>query len=264
MTLPTHTQSSPNTEDGKPAIPEAIRWSDWRTLNLAYFDLETTSLEPTPLEEADSFESWLDENLDKRILEFGCQIRCGEELVDSLYLHINPGFPISPEVSKIHGITDDVVAHCGGFADYCDQILKFLAQADCVVAYNGLKFDKPFLEFEVSRVKGRLIRMSKPMIDPYVLYVEYNKKIGLNKKATLFKAASNFGCGQASSAAYGQADLHRTEPDVNMTAAVLMKMGERLPDCLDMLIEDQWIAHTRQNEYRKSKNIGKRPKKESL
>lgn len=230
-------------------------------MTLAYFDLETTSFEPSPIESHESFEEWVDANAGHRILEFGCQLRRGKELIDSLYIKMNPGFPIPEEVSKIHGITDDVVKDCLPFEDHCDEIIKFLGRADAVVAYNGFKFDKPFLEFEISRTRGGLIRMTKPFIDPYVLYVEYNKKVGLSKSVSLFKAASAFGCGQASSIAYGDALAHRTEPDVNMTCDVLMALSQRLADSLDELLEDQWKAHTAQTEYKKTKNIGKRTKR---
>lgn len=238
-------------------MPELIRFDNWRELKIAYFDLETTSFEPSSFNEHGSYEEWIEANKDRRIVEFGCQIRRGDEIIESYYQFINPGMPIPPESTEVHKITDEVVKDCPTFEECCDDIIGFLAKADIVSAYNGFGFDRPFLEFEVSRVSGKKRELTMPFVDPFILYYEY--KTG--KSASLLSAAKSFGCGQAADIAYGDMEAHRTEPDVNMLADVLFKLGARLPQSIDELLELQEKLHTSQKAYfskRKTKSKTKR------
>ncbi len=260
LTLQTGKQSFQHTAGGNLTIPDKILWSNWRDIKIAYFDLETTSFQPAPQQEGQSFQEWLDIHHNNRIVEFGCQIRQGSEVIDTFYQLINPTVPISDEVSAIHGITNEMVAGMPTFDQCADAIAAFMSKADVVCAYNGLSFDKPFIELEMSRAIGQPIVLNKFLIDPYILFVEVNKKRGFKGGNKLFKAASHYGCGQVSQIAYGEANAHRTEPDINMCADLLIKMGERdLAFTLDELIENQELWHQSQLTYREQLN--KRPKR---
>lgn len=54
----------------------------------------------------------------------------------------DPGFPIPPESTKVHGITDDMVR--GKVIDE-NEVISFIENAKLIVAHNA-KFDRPFVE----------------------------------------------------------------------------------------------------------------------
>lgn len=75
---------------------------------------------------------------------------------------INPGIPIPPVVTAIHGISDEDVRDAPGFADLATELSQMLNGCD-LSGYNALKFDIPLLAEEFLRagvdfdLKGRRI-----------------------------------------------------------------------------------------------------------
>jgi len=63
---------------------------------------------------------------------------------------VNPGFPIPPESTRIHGITDAMVADKPAFTAVAGEIHQFFGSAD-LCGYNLLKFDVPMLWEEFCR-----------------------------------------------------------------------------------------------------------------
>ena len=63
---------------------------------------------------------------------------------------LNPGVPIPPETTQIHGITDDIVKDCPKFADAVDEIEAFFRGCD-LSGFNADRFDIPCLEEEFAR-----------------------------------------------------------------------------------------------------------------
>ena len=57
---------------------------------------------------------------------------------------INPGIPIPPEVTAVHGITNDMVANAPSFKELANEIRQFLEGSD-LGGYNSNKFDWPLL-----------------------------------------------------------------------------------------------------------------------
>lgn len=80
-----------------------------------------------------------------------------EEVLDQ---RLNPEMPIPPEVTKIHGISDEDVKDAPTFKLFAPQLLQFLGNAD-LGGYNSNKFDIPLLVEEFLRaeidfeIKGR-------------------------------------------------------------------------------------------------------------
>jgi DNA polymerase III subunit epsilon len=68
----------------------------------------------------------------------------------TFHKRINPGIPIPPEASSVHGIRDRDVADCPSFRELGPQIAKILSGCD-LVGYNLIKFDIPFLQREFVR-----------------------------------------------------------------------------------------------------------------
>lgn len=65
---------------------------------------------------------------------------------------INPGIPIPKEVSRIHNISDEMVADAPTFAELADEFCTFCQGEDVVlIAHNNDNFDIHFLKHEFIR-----------------------------------------------------------------------------------------------------------------
>ena len=86
-----------------------------------------------------------------RIIEWGGLLvnEKGEELGE-LDLLINPGIPLSPQIVKITGITDDDLRDAPLFAECITQIHKMFAAAEVLIAHN-LPFDHRMMELDLAR-----------------------------------------------------------------------------------------------------------------
>lgn len=87
-----------------------------------------------------------------RIIEFGA---IALSLVDGRATKrfkqlINPGEPITDEITKITGITNDDVKDAPSFADAWPRILKFIKPATMMLAHNE-PFDHALLDYELTR-----------------------------------------------------------------------------------------------------------------
>lgn len=78
-----------------------------------------------------------------------------------LYQRFNPGIPIPPEITAIHGIADSDVANEPSFKEKAHELNQFLVNCD-FAGFNSNKFDFPMLveefyragiDFEVSKRK---------------------------------------------------------------------------------------------------------------
>jgi len=65
---------------------------------------------------------------------------------------INPGFPIPPEATAIHHITDEMIANASSFKDVAESFIAFCPPSETVlIAHNNDAFDKLFLQQEFKR-----------------------------------------------------------------------------------------------------------------
>ena len=107
---------------------------------VTFFDTETTDLtmpKITPL------------NKQPRIIELGVISHHGgeETVIDTL---IDPGIPISSEITKITGIRNKDIRGKPSISEYIEQLRDIFAKSDAVVAHN-LSFDKALVEYEFQR-----------------------------------------------------------------------------------------------------------------
>jgi len=112
-------------------------------MNIVLFDTETTGLllpDNTPLEDQ------------PKIIEFyGVVIDEEFNVINELDLLINPGEPISTEITKITGITDDDVKDAPTFFEIHNDIMMLFHGTDLAVAHN-ISFDNGMLETEFKRI----------------------------------------------------------------------------------------------------------------
>jgi len=110
---------------------------------LIVFDLETTGL---PKAEGS------DLDMQPKIIEFGA-IKLTEELieVDRLEFFCNPKHLLDPKITKITGITDEMLKDKKPFIAHLDRLNEFFLGTKRMFAHN-LGFDRKILKFELERL----------------------------------------------------------------------------------------------------------------
>ncbi len=114
-----------------------------------FIDVETTGLSPRAA----------------RVCEVAAISFRGAERVGTLAELVNPGGPIPPEVSKIHGITDEMVKDSPAFGAVAPRLLDML-EGSVIVAHNA-EFDTAFLSAELERVGLKFPEL--PVLDTLLL-----------------------------------------------------------------------------------------------
>ncbi|MDT8286472.1 MAG: 3'-5' exonuclease [Elusimicrobiales bacterium] len=127
-----------------PAEPELLN----KPLDEAVFsflDVETTGLSP----------------LSARVCEVAAVSFRGAERLGTLAELVNPGGPIPPVCSAIHGITDEMVRDSPSFAGVAPRLLAMLENT--VIVGHNADFDIRFLRAECGRVGLRFPGL--PVVD---------------------------------------------------------------------------------------------------
>ncbi|CAB4126457.1 DnaQ DNA polymerase III, epsilon subunit and related 3'-5' exonucleases [uncultured Caudovirales phage] len=119
------------------------------------FDLETTGTDP----ERDRIVQLYAVQVDEHYRPIG-------EAKKTL---INPQMSISPDASRIHGITDMDVANKPPFVQFAKALLNFFGDA-VVIAYNGQRFDVPMLSKEFERCGLVWPTQRTVIVDPYTIF----------------------------------------------------------------------------------------------
>lgn len=168
---------------------------------IIFFDLETTGINVT----AD------------RIVEL-CYIKVypnGNE--ESKSMRINPGMPIPPQSTAVHGITDDDVRDCPTFKDVAKELEQTFRDCD-IAGYNSNKFDVPLLVEEFLRSGVDIDLSKRKFVDVQTIFHKMEQR-------TLV-AAYKFYCGK------NLENAHSALADTRATLEVLESQLERYPDVL--------------------------------
>lgn len=128
---------------------------------------------------------------------------------------VNPGIPIPPEVSEIHGITNADVADKPFFKDLANELNNFLKECD-FGGFNSNKFDFPLLVEEFYRA-GIEFEVDKRK------FIDVQRIFHLREPRNL-KAAYKFYCNEELEKA------HSAEADTLATWQVLKAQLERYED----------------------------------
>lgn len=126
-----------------------MRITDARIL---VFDTETTGIDPA----------------EARIVELGAVAIAASKSVEKLHTFVNPGCLIPPEVSAIHGVTDDDVASAPTFAELAPRVAERFRGFDVVAGYNAAHYDVPLINAELARAGSDFHVDERRVLDPVV------------------------------------------------------------------------------------------------
>ena len=166
---------------------------------IIFFDLETTGVDTTK----------------DRIVEIS-MIKImpdGEEITKTRRL--NPGMPIPPEATAVHGITDDDVKDCPSFAQVARSLAQFLQGCD-FGGFNSNRFDLPVLVEEFLRAGVEVDLKRRKFIDVQNIFHK--------KEQRTLVAAYKFYCDRDLD------DAHSAEADTRATYEVLQAQLDRYDD----------------------------------
>lgn len=122
---------------------------------VAFFDLETTGLNP----------------VHDRIIEISILKIDVNGFEEQKSWRINPGIPIPPETTELHGITDADVADCPNFKQLAPALSAYLDNCD-LAGYNILKFDLPFIVEEFMRADVEFEVRNRNVIDVMNIFMK--------------------------------------------------------------------------------------------
>ncbi len=181
---------------------------------LAFFDLETTGIDPSQ-----------DRIVEISVLRW---LPGGEQ--DSRTRRINPERPIPPASTAIHGIRDEDVRDEPPFRRIARGLLDYLADAD-LAGFNVQRFDIPLLENEFQACGLTLGLENRRVIDVLKIFKRMERR-NLSAAVELYLGREHVGA-------------HGAQADTEATADVFRAQLERydvLPRSVPELAE--WISPT--------------------
>ncbi len=150
---------------------------------------------------------------------------------------LNPGIPIPPETTAIHGITDEMVKDAPSFKQSGNELKQFIENCD-MGGYNSNRFDIPILMEEFLRAGMEVDLSTIKMVDVQHIFYKMEPRT--------LTAAYKYYCDKE------LVDAHSAEADVNATIDVFMSQIERYPqlgNSLDSILgiigEDKVVDYAR-------------------
>jgi DNA polymerase III subunit epsilon len=128
---------------------------------------------------------------------------------------VDPGRPIPPAATAVHGIRDHDVENAPPFARIRAEVEEILAGAD-LAGFNMVRFDLPMLEAEIERAGGKLDTAGRRLLDAMTIFHQ--------KEPRTLEAAMRFYCGRE------LAGSHSAEADAAATLEVLDAQLARYTD----------------------------------
>jgi len=150
-----------------------------------------------------------------RIVEFSALKVSPGDAEEWLTLRINPGIPISPEATSVHGITDADVANEPSFKDVARRIASFIEGCD-LAGFNSMRFDIPILCEEFLRVNVDFNPARHRYVDVQVIFHK--------KEQRTLSAAYKFYCKMELE------NAHSAKADTAATYEILKAQLDRYPD----------------------------------
>ena len=169
---------------------------------LVFFDLETTGI-----------------NIVKdRIVEISYVKVFPNGKEETKTRRINPGMPIPPESTAIHGITDEDVKDCPTFKEIAKSLATQIEGCD-LAGYNSNRFDIPMLAEEFLRAGVDIDLNRRKFIDVQTIFHKMEQRT--------LSAAYRFYCNK------NLEDAHTAAADTTATYEVLKAQLDRYNDTLE-------------------------------
>jgi len=150
---------------------------------------------------------------------------------------LNPGIPIPPETTAIHGITDEMVKDAPSFKQCGNELKQFIENCD-MGGYNSNRFDIPILMEEFLRAGMEVDLSNCRMVDVQHIFYKMEPRT--------LTAAYKYYCDKE------LVDAHSAEADVNATIDVFLsqikrypRMGDTLDSILAIIGEDKVVDYAR-------------------
>ena len=166
---------------------------------LVFFDLETTGIDIVK----------------DRIIEISCVKVFPNGKEESKTMRINPGMPIPPASTAIHGITDDDVKDCPLFKNVAKQLAAQIEGCD-LAGYNSNRFDIPLLAEEFLRAGVDIDLTRRKFIDVQTIFYKMEQRT--------LAAAYKFYCQKSLE------NAHTAAADTMATYEVLKAQLDRYPE----------------------------------
>lgn len=164
------------------------------------FDLETTGSKTPP----------------SRITEIGAYKVQRGMVIDEFHTLVDPQQPIPDFITRLTGITNDMVRNAPRFEDIIDELLQFIGDAVLVAHNSG--FDMRFLNYEIGRVfKGH--RLKNPSLCTVQLSRRLVPEVANHKLKTVAEYYS-----------LDMTDHHRAAADAYATAHIFIDLISRMHD----------------------------------
>lgn len=166
---------------------------------LVFFDLETTGIDIVK----------------DRIIEISYVKVFPNGKEESKTMRINPGMPIPPASTAIHGITDDDVKDCPLFKNVAKQLAAQIEGCD-LAGYNSNRFDIPLLAEEFLRAGVNIDLTRRKFIDVQTIFYKMEQRT--------LAAAYKFYCQKSLE------NAHTAAADTMATYEVLKAQLDRYPE----------------------------------
>jgi DNA polymerase-3 subunit epsilon len=128
---------------------------------------------------------------------------------------VNPGMPIPPKSTAIHGISDKDVENAPAFREIAKNIAAFLEGTD-LAGYNAIKFDIPVIAEEFLRINIDFNFLKRKYVDVQVIFHK--------KEQRTLSAAYQFYCNRTLE------NAHSSKADTQATFEVLKAQLDRYQD----------------------------------
>ena len=168
------------------------------TRPLAFLDLETTGLS----------------TVSDRIIELAVILVSPQGDVLERVRRFNPGIPISPEATAVHGITDQDLADELPFAARAKALAELLEGCD-LAGFNIRRFDLPLLVAEFKRAEVPFSVQGRYLLDAQTIFHREEPRD--------LSAAAQYYLGRE------HREAHSALGDIRTTAAVLSSQLEKYP-----------------------------------
>jgi DNA polymerase-3 subunit epsilon len=141
------------------------------TVPIVFFDLETTGI-----------------NISRdRIVEISLLKISPGGKIEQRTTRVNPGMPIPPRASAIHGIKDEDVQACPSFKEIARELVRFIEGCD-LGGYNSNRFDIPLLVEEFLRADVEFNARGRRFVDVQTIFHKMEQRT--------LSAAYRFYCGK--------------------------------------------------------------------